>query len=141
MIRIAAFALVIAATFTATGSAFAQDQRVKATVPFNFTVGDKTLPAGTYTIASSPSSPEVVAISNWYMRVTVQAMGRPHQANPERANALVFHQYGNQYFLSRIRYEGSMNIDFAASKTEKRTRAQVEEAGRAVNDPVLIALN
>jgi hypothetical protein len=34
-----------------------------------------------------------------------------------------------------------MNIDFAASKTEKRTRAQVEEAGRAVNDPVLIALN
>lgn len=141
MIRIAAFALVLTATFTATGSAFAQDRQVKATVPFSFMVGDKTMPAGTYTITSRSSAPDLIAIHNWYLRVTVQAMGRPDQTNTERANVLVFHQYGNRYFLSRIRSDGAMNIDFAASKTEKRTRAQVEEAGRVVNDPVLIALN
>ena len=141
MIRIAAFALVIAATFTATGSAIAQDHRAKANVPFTFTVGDKTLPAGEYIVTSSPSSPNLIAISNWYMRLNVQAMGQPDQTNPERANVLVFHRYGNLYFLSEIRSDvASINIDFAASKAEKKTRAQVEEAGRAVNDPVLIAL-
>jgi hypothetical protein len=140
MIRFAALALVLTATFIGTGSASAQDRQVTANVPFTFMVGDKTMPAGTYTITARPNSPDVVALSNWYLRVNVRVMGRPDQNNPEQANVLVFHKYGNQYFLSRIRSDGEMNIDFAASKTEKRTRVQVEEAGRAVDDPVLIAL-
>ena len=57
MNRILSIALVLASTLAAAGTSSAQDHKVKATVPFNFTVGDKTVPAGTYTISSSPNSP------------------------------------------------------------------------------------
>jgi hypothetical protein len=143
MNRILSIALVLASTFAAAGTSSAQDHKVEATVPFNFTVGDKTLPAGTYTISNSGDAPELLALNNWEKRVNILTMGTPDDYNnPKQVNVLVFHKYGDQYFLSRICSEGaSMNIDFSPTKAEKRARTQVEEAGRYVNDPVLIALN
>jgi hypothetical protein len=142
MKRILAIALVLASTLVTAGTSSAQDYRLKATVPFNFTVGERTLPAGTYMIGSAPTSPEILTLMNWQGGVNILAVGQPDSYNPKRANVLVFHKYGDQYFLSEIRSEGaSMNIDFAVTKAEKRARTQVEEAGRFVDDPVLIALN
>ena len=56
MKNIAAIAVIVATTFFAAGSAPAQDHLVKATVPFTFTAGDRTLPSGTYTIGSRMSA-------------------------------------------------------------------------------------
>jgi hypothetical protein len=141
MKNIAAIALFIVATFIAVGSAPAQDHLVKATVPFSFTVGDQTLPSGTYTIGSEVTSPDLLAIRNWDKKVHILTLGRPDQSNPRHENTLVFHKYGNQYFLSDIHSEGSsMNIHFSTTKAEKRAKAEVEGAGLHVNDPVLIAL-
>jgi hypothetical protein len=141
MKNIAAIAFLIAATFTAAGSASAQDAGVKATVPFNFTVGDLALPSGTYTIRSSMPTPGALVIRNWDAKVAVISLGEPTQGNNMQDNTLVFHKYGSQYFLSEIRSEGaSMNVHFAATKAEKRARAQAEEARLVVDDPVLIAL-
>jgi hypothetical protein len=142
MNRILSIALVLASTLSAAGTASAQDRRVKATVPFNFTVGDQTLPAGTYIISSTMNAPALLAVRNWDKPINILTMGRPNEGNLVSVNVLVFHKYGNQYFLSQIRSEGaSMSIDFSTSKAEKKARMQVEEAGRFVNDPVLIALN
>ena len=44
------------------GSAIAQSSHVRANVPFNFTVGSKTLPAGTYDIAAISSDPKVLLV-------------------------------------------------------------------------------
>jgi hypothetical protein len=143
MNRILSIALVLASTLAAAGTSSAQDHQVKATVPFNFTVGDSTVPAGTYIISSSPNSPYLLSLQSWEKHVNILAMGQTEDSNPKRANVLVFHKYGDQYFLSQIRSDGgaSMNIDFSPTKAEKKARTQVEEAGRYVNDPVLIALN
>ncbi len=143
MNRILSIALVLASTLAAAGTSSAQDHQIKANVPFNFTVGDQTLPAGTYKIAGTENSPALLTMQNWDKRVNVLAMGTPDGYNSKKQdNVLVFHKYGNQYFLSEIRSEGaSMNIDFKPTKAEKRARTQVEEAGRSVDDPVLIALN
>jgi hypothetical protein len=141
MKNITAIALFIAATFIAAGPATAQDNLVRATVPFNFSVGGQTLPSGTYTIGSSLTSPYILTLKSWEDRVSVMTLGRPDQNNPKNADELVFHQYGNQYFLSDIRSSNSaMNIHITTTKAEKRARKQVEEAGLFVNDPVLIAL-
>ena len=43
------------------GLAIAQTSHVRANVPFNFTVGSKTLPAGTYDIRAS-SDPKVLLV-------------------------------------------------------------------------------
>jgi hypothetical protein len=142
MKRILATALVIASTLVAAGASFAQDQQLKATVPFNFTVGDSTLPAGTYTVGANTYSPDVLALRNREKHINILTIGRSDESNPRKVDVLVFHKYGNQYFLSQIRSEGaSLNIDFTVTKAEKRARTQVEEAGLSVNDPVLIALN
>ncbi len=142
MNRILAIALVLASTLATAAKSSAQDHRITATVPFNFTVGNRTLPAGTYIIGSTSNSPDVLAMRNREKGVSILTMGVPDESNPERANVLVFHKYGDQYFLSKIRAEGaSMNIDFTVTKAEKRARTQVEEAGLFVKDPVLIALN
>ena len=142
MKNIAAIALFVLASFVAAGPAHAQDHMVKATVPFNFTVGDRALPSGTYTIGSITTSPHVLSIRNWDKKVNLMSMGLSNESNPGHDNTLVFHQYGNQYYLSEIRSEGaSIDVRFPVSKAEKRARAQFEEAGLFVSDPVLIALN
>jgi hypothetical protein len=142
MKNIATVALLIAASFTAAGTAPAQDHRVKATVPFNFTVGSQTLPTGTYTISSDPNSPGLLTIRNWSKKVGIFTLAQPDQDNPRYDNTLMFHKYGNQYFLSGIHSRGaSMDVHMAVTKAEKRARAHVEEASLSVDAPVLIALN
>lgn len=140
MKNIAAIALFLAATFIMAGSASAQ-ANVKATVPFDFVVGDRTMPAGTYTIEPKTFSSHVLILSNPEREVHATIAGQPNQDNPKHVSKLEFRRYGNQYFLSDIRCEdGSMNIHFTASKSEESARAQIQEAQQRVDDPVTIAL-
>jgi len=142
MKRILALALVLVSTLFVAGTSSAQEHQVKAFVPFGFTVGDFTVPAGTYTIDSAANSPDVLVLTNWDKGAKVTITGRANQGNPQRISALVFHHYGDQYFLSQIRSEGaSINVDLSVTKAEKKAWGQFTVAGRVVNDPVLIALN
>ena len=141
MKNIAAIALFLAANLIAAGSAPAQDHLVKATVPFNFTVGDQTLPSGTYVIRSSPNTPILLTMRNWDKNVAIMSLAASTQSET-KDNTLVFHKYGDQYFLSDIRSEGaSVHVHYAPTKAEMRAKSQAEEAGLAVPDRVLIALN
>jgi hypothetical protein len=139
---IAAIALFIAATFITAGKAIAQDYAVQATIPFNFTVNGSHLPAGNYTLGSDVTSPHILKIADWTRHVHAMVLALPNPQENQKANVLVFHKYGNQYFLSEIRsVESSINVQLATSKQEKRARAQIEQAGLRVNDDVMIALN
>ena len=62
MKRIPAIALLAIANFALAGTSLAQSNGVQAKVPFDFTVGDKVLPAGNYTIRSESS--HVIMIKN-----------------------------------------------------------------------------
>jgi hypothetical protein len=69
------------------------------------------------------------------------AIALPDSNEQGRANKLVFHRYGSQYFLSEICSEASsMNVRLSTSKQEKRARAETQQAGLRVNDDVMIAL-
>ena len=139
MNRIATFSLFVAATFITVGNASAQNQ-VKVNVPFSFTVGNSTMPAGSYTIKSDFGSRDLVRLSNWGANAKSMALGTPEQSDPKDTNKLVFHRVGDQYFLSEIRCEdASLNIHFPVTKAEKRAR-QIQTAGLRTNDNVLIAL-
>ena len=141
MKRIIAIALFVAATLIPASSALAQDHRVGATVPFSFTVNGNTLPAGTYRIGSDVTQANMLSIRSRQNKVNIWAMGQTDSGNPG-AGKLVFHRYGDSYFLSEICYpNSSTRVHFPVSKMEKRTRAHTLEAGLNVNDNVLIALN
>jgi hypothetical protein len=141
MKNIAAIAIFVASTFITAGSARAQRTQVNATVPFNFTVGEQSLPAGNYTIGSALTSPEVLTIRNWDKKINMLSHGEPTLDNSEYGNTLVFHKYGDRYFLSDIYSAGaSLNIHFPTTKEEKQAKLQAKEARLSVNDPILIAL-
>ncbi len=142
MKHITAIVLFIAATFITAGKAIAQDYAVQATIPFNFTVNGSQLPAGNYTLGTDVTSPRILKISDRTQHVHVLALAQPSADEKRKANQLVFHKYGNQYFLSEIRsQESGMNVQLATSKQEKRARAETEQAGLRVNNEVMIALN
>ena len=142
MKRIAAIALFVAATFITAGSALAQDHQVKATVPFNFTVNGSWLPAGNYTIGSGSIGTNVLSIADREKKVHILAMGLTDSNYRGNSSKLVFHKYGDQYFLSEICYaNSSTKVDFPTSKAEKRARTQAQEAALRVNNDVMVALN
>lgn len=83
----------------------AQSSHTKTTIiPFSFTVGEKTLPAGVYTIEpyrKDYSSVWVVKSRDGHSNVffttnTVQTV------RTQTKDRIVFRQYGGQYFLSEI---------------------------------------
>jgi hypothetical protein len=143
MNRISAIALIVAASFVTAGSAMAQDHRAQATVPFNFTVNGNSLPAGTYTVGSQVNSPNVIMITDREKNVHLLTLAQADPNVSGTSNKLVFHRYGDQYFLSEIRCDSaSMNVHLLTSKAEKRAKAaQTQEAGLRVNNDVMIALN
>jgi len=142
MKHITAIALFIAATFITAGKAIAQDYAVRATIPFNFTVNGSQLPAGNYTLGSDVTNPRILKISDRTQHVHVMVLTMPSADEKRKANQLVFHKYGDQYFLSEIRsQESAINLQLATSKQEKRAREETEQAGLRVHDEVMIALN
>lgn len=122
-------ALLTLAGLVSTGSAFAQtSHEVTAYVPFEFSVGDKVLPAGNYRFdeVSSPVSANEVVIQNIDQpRYTVLARGSdgPWQALPIYVTirgGLVFDQYNGEHFLREVRGPlNAINVELPKSKAEK----------------------
>ncbi|HMH11824.1 MAG TPA: hypothetical protein VK578_01830 [Edaphobacter sp.] len=141
MKRIAAVTLIVAASFISAGTALAQDHKVTANIPFNFTLNGRSLPAGHYTIGSDSNSPNVLRIEDRDDSVYIMTMAMPDSGERQTNNTMLFHRYGNQYFLSSIRANSSlMNCHLTTSKQEKWAKAQTREAVLRVNDDVMIAL-
>jgi len=142
MTRITAIAHFVAVTLITTGCAMAQDHLVKATVPFGFAVNGSSLPAGNYTIGSDVKSPNTLSIRNQQHTVNIWAMGLADMNGSSQPGKLVFHKYGDQYFLTEIRYpNSSTKVHFPTSKLEKRAREHTQVAGLATGGDILIALN
>jgi len=107
-------------------SASAQDHVAKATIPFDFNVGNTWLPAGTYTLTSATGNPDEIIIRNGDKNISVITMAQADDPHPGPGK-LVFRKYGDQYFLHEVLCANcSMNVAFAKSKHEKL--AQTHEA-------------
>jgi hypothetical protein len=123
MKRITAIALLAIANFAMAGTSFAQSNGVRANVPFDFTVGNDLLPAGTYTI--KPQSAAVIVIKNHDKPIAVLSLVHQDGNKSTNGGKLTFHKYGDQYFLSEILSDGAnMNVEIPTSKAEKRVRLQ-----------------
>jgi hypothetical protein len=137
MKRITAIALLAIANFAMAGISFAQSNGVRANVPFDFTVGDKLLPAGTYTIKEQ--SDHLIIITNHDKPIAALSLVNGDSNRSPNGGKLKFHRYGTQYFLSEILCEqANMDLQVPTSKTEKRTALQ-EAKLRARGDTLVAA--
>lgn len=106
-------------------SAHAQSSSVVADVPFEFTVGGSSLKAGEYSVKAFTANGDVMVISSQNsndraIRLTnlIEARIAPKQGK------LVFHRYGQRYFLSEVWTPGE--------RTGRQLRKCAEE--RAMQD-------
>jgi hypothetical protein len=88
------------------GSAGAQEPgtRIRALIPFDFTVKGKTMPAGTYDVTRVMDEPVTLLLRNIHGRhdvVVVETEPVEERMIPKRGE-LVFNRYGDTYFLSEV---------------------------------------
>ena len=131
-------ALLALASLMTSAHGYAQST-LRAHIPFEFTVGQKALPAGEYSI--SKVSDRVIELYNWEknarMFIPLTATGYVKQ----QPHMLVFREYGDQYFLREFRGGlGEISLDVSPSKLEKEIQRQAALA-HARQQNAEIALN
>jgi hypothetical protein len=137
MKRISAIALFTIAILAAATGLVAQEPAVKANIPFNFTVGETSMPAGEY-IISRPDSHlvKIQSADRQYVALVVSS----HSYDEAGATGkVVFDKYGEYYFLRRILSptNTTLNLDIPSGKAEKRVRTQ--EARLQTGEKTLVA--
>ena len=72
-------------------------------IPFAFTAGKMALPAGEYRVEKLTKDGVTLLIQRTDHRASVFVLSNTKQANaPQTQSKLVFHRYGNRYFLSQV---------------------------------------
>ena len=102
-ITMAALTITLALA-TAVVSANAQSSnRVAATIPFDFAVGGKTMAAGDYILGSVTGDSEGLIVRSKDTGKSVVRLTNSIQPNARENRArLVFHRYGQRYFLAEV---------------------------------------
>jgi hypothetical protein len=116
-LRTVLFALTVLLLATA---AQAQTTNVKASIPFDFVVGNHAYSAGEYTVKSLSQGSAAIRIDNAdesEKRMTLSIACQKGQ--PATQTTLVFRRLGDNYFLYQIWTEGnSLGREFPMSKAE-----------------------
>jgi len=107
-----------------TGLANAQmSTTIKAQVPFEFVVNGKTMPAGECIIEVDVNGRTLLSIRS----AKQHAYAFPITAespNASQETALVFHQYGDRYFLAGVKREGKIGYQLPTSRLEGELQAR-----------------
>jgi len=115
------------------GSAQLQ-QPLVANVPFPFIAGEKRLPPGEYRINPGPTPGSVTIRSEEGKLQYFLLTQTSESARGATDSVLVFHRYGDQYFLSALRLKGErIGAGFLTTNAEKRV-------AHSSGDPAAVAL-
>lgn len=117
------FSIIVLAFMTAlVSSAQSGGHNLKANIPFDFVVGDKTLAAGQYVVAriTSDSDAEIVVRSRDSRQSAIRLSNKVEAPTAQRRALLTFHRYGSAYFLEQVWMPGSTEgREMLKSKAER----------------------
>jgi len=97
---------------------------LKAEVPFEFVANGKTMPSGECKVD--------VVVSNGQTLLSISS-GKQHifafpipdeSPKASKQTALVFHRYGDRYFLAGLKHEGGIGYELPASRPEHELLAR-----------------
>ena len=129
----------------AAASANAQEPgtTLRATIPFDFTVRGKTLPAGEYEIKRITDAPYGLIISDVKNHEHQIFETIPAQAK-KTANRgeIIFHRYGDSYFLSEVLAGGEQTGRELPTSSQERIlkREMASNANKAGSETVALAV-
>lgn len=96
---------------------------VKAQVPFAFVTNGKTMPAGECAIAVLVNGRTLLSINSGKQHAYAFPIA-DQSPNAPKKTVIVFHQYGDRYFLTGIQRERGMGYQLPASKLERELQAR-----------------
>ena len=115
------FTLMVAlAILTSVVSANAQSRvTVSANIPFEFVVGDTMLPAGEYSLRPATSGDEALMVQNAENGHAIVRLTEPAIESKKKHTRLVFHRYGQSYFLAEVWKGERLGRRLTKSKLER----------------------
>ena len=140
MKRFRVISLLVLMGLCTAGIATAQGSAIRAKVPFDFVVGSKQLPSGSYEFVTSfARSSHTIFVRNDDQRIVMLSMTGETDKLPGNITQLVFYKYGDRYFLREIHCPTmALNVALPQSKEERQTQRQMAWLGP---EQVLLALN
>jgi hypothetical protein len=127
-------------TLAIAGSAIAA-ARLRANIPFDFTVGKDKLPAGQYTVDGTiVQGCLLIKAEDRSKSAFTSVFGGQSSGKPSRSK-LVFHRYGSQYFLSQVWDEGSTEaMQLPESRAERELAKQSRHLARNKVEPETVVV-
>ena len=142
LLSVMAVGSLLALSLAATAHAQMPGAPVRATIPFDFIVRGKTLPAGNYEIervTEDPSGLLLRNVNNKHEHIVFET----EPIEGRRAfghNKLVFNVYGGEYFLSEIVTAGEQTgRELAPSRAERTLRREMAK-NQTQSETVTVAL-
>jgi hypothetical protein len=130
--------LFVLAAILLVPAARAQQNGVKADVPFDFVVGNRAYPAGEYILTPTFNDSALIRIDSTQEVLTGYTVANPcTNGTPSKETKLVFHRMRNHYFLYRVWIEGNL-----AGREFPKGRAEIELARNSEKpELVIVAAN
>ncbi|HET6928814.1 MAG TPA: hypothetical protein VFI45_00710 [Candidatus Acidoferrum sp.] len=127
--------LFVLAAILIVPAARAQQNGVKANVPFDFIVGDRAYPAGEYVLKAALNTGGTIRMENVQEVSAVFVSSNPcENRKPPTESKLVFHRIAGRYFLYQVWTAGNLT-----GREFPMSRAEVELA-RNHEQPELVVL-
>jgi len=126
-------------------SAHAQDPgtAIRVSIPFDFIVEGKSLPAGQYEVRRVNDEPTGLIIQNIYHRrdeALFQTEPHDERRTPNRSQ-LVFHRYNDEYFLSEVVNAGEERAEELRTTREERHLRSEMAKNNQEPETVTVAMN
>lgn len=120
---------------------------IKADIPFDFTVGNRVFRAGKYTMrpVTTETHPVIQIQSGDGQAFKMLLTNSAEASEPKDQTVLVFHRYGNQYFLYQVWTLGdTIGIQLSKSTLERQAEQgivsnKVLSAGNIVHTTITLA--
>jgi hypothetical protein len=114
---------------------------VKATVPFDFMVGDRQFRAGAITARRLSTCDSVLVISSLdnrqhHIRSTINVQSSQRSDNAR----LVFRKYGTRYYLAQVWTSGDSGREFSKSPGERALERETRRVAKNVRGPEMVTV-
>ena len=134
-----AFAMLSLLFMLAVTSVQAQSENsLQANIRFAFQVGDKVLPAGEYSVRRMSANTLLIESADGSERLLARTWNKIDGIAKATPVKLVFHQYGDQFFLSQVWMDrGSDGRELTPSKAE-HDAAKAQALARGDKQPQVV---
>jgi hypothetical protein len=116
---------------------YAQSYEANAKIPFSFHIGNTVLPAGEYQLAKFQNQPVILLHNRETGRGNFVDGDFGAENTAHRRGVIVFHRYGNEYFLAEMWNQSGVGTTVPTTKSEKEFMSRPTEiAASIVSIPV-----